>query len=97
MHAYAQEILTRLDYSSSFTNNEIKSKSSFIDDFNLKSLENSIKMLESDEITSIFINYPQLLLRKKSLLYPEGRTSYRFKKALRRKVTIIDKNKKDDI
>jgi hypothetical protein len=46
---------------------------------------------ESDEITSIFINYPALLLRKKSLLYPEGRTSYRFKRALRKKVTIIDK------
>lgn len=34
------------------------------------------------------INYPALLLRKKSALYPEGRTSYRFKHALRRQVTV---------
>ena len=46
---------------------------------------------ESEEITSIFINYPALLLRKKSIVYPEGRTSYRFKRALRKKVLIIEK------
>ena len=34
------------------------------------------------------INYPSLLLRKKNSLYPEGRTSYRFKKQLRRLVTV---------
>ena len=45
-------------------------------------------MFESDEVTSIMINYPKLLLRKKSALYPEGRTSYRFKHALRRQVTV---------
>lgn len=50
---------------------------------------------ESEDITSIFINYPSLLLRKKSLTYPEGRTSIRFKKDLRRKVKIIDKSKPD--
>ena len=48
--------------------------------------------IEADEITSIFINYPPLLLRKKSALYPGGRTTYRFKRALRKKVTIIDRN-----
>ena len=37
------------------------------------------------------VNYPALLLRKKSPLYPEGRTSYRFKRELRKKVTIIGK------
>ena len=47
---------------------------------------------ESDEITSIFINYPALLLRKKSIKYPEGRTSYRFKRSLRKKVTIVDRH-----
>jgi hypothetical protein len=41
-------------------------------------------LFESDEVTSIMINYPALLLRKKSVLYPEGRTSYRFKHALRK-------------
>ena len=45
-------------------------------------------LFESDEVTSIMINYPALLLRKKSALYPEGRTSYRFKHALRRQVTV---------
>jgi len=50
----------------------------------------------SEDITSIFINYPALLLRKKSVQYPEGRTSYRFKRALRKKVTIIDKTKHDN-
>ena len=45
-------------------------------------------LFESDEVTSIMINYPALLLRKKSSLYPEGRTSYRFKHALRRQVTV---------
>jgi len=51
---------------------------------------------ESEDITSIFINYPALLLRKKSSQYPDGRTSYRFKRALRKKVTIIDKTKHDN-
>lgn len=45
-------------------------------------------MFESDEVISIMANYPALLLRKKSALYPEGRTSYRFKHALRRQVTV---------
>ena len=38
------------------------------------------------------INYPALLLRKKTDLYPEGRTSYRFKRMLRNKVQIIGKS-----
>ncbi len=41
-------------------------------------------LFESDEVTSIMMNYPALLLRKKNVLYPEGRTSYRFKHALRK-------------
>ena len=57
--------------------------------FNDASLEKSLfNLFESDEVTSIMINYPALLLRKKSALYPEGRTSYRFKQALRRQVTV---------
>ena len=34
------------------------------------------------------INEPALLLRKKNAIFPEGRTSYRFKNALRHKVMI---------
>ena len=48
---------------------------------------------EAEEVTSIYINYPALLLRKKSEMYPSGRTSHRFKNFLRRRVTIVDKNK----
>lgn len=49
-------------------------------------------MQKQDEVTSILVNYPALLLRKKSEMYPEGRTSHRFKQYLRKKVTIVDKN-----
>lgn len=57
--------------------------------YNTESLEKSMyNLFESEEVTSIMINYPALLLRKKSALYPEGRTSYRFKNALRRQVTV---------
>ena len=61
----------------------------WITEFNAKSRALSIKNhYESDEVTSIMVNYPALLLRKKTPLYPEGRTSYRFKRELRKKVTI---------
>jgi hypothetical protein len=45
-----------------------------------------------EEITSIMCNYPALLLRKKSDMHPAGRTSYRFKKELRKQVMIIGKS-----
>ena len=62
---------------------------SWIREFNAKNLKESIKILyEADEVTSIMINHPSLLLRKKSVMYPEGRTSYRFKKDLRKLVTV---------
>jgi len=65
----------------------------FIQNFNHETLKQSIKLQnEAEEITSIYINYPALLLRKKSELYPEGRTSHKFKNFLRRRVTIVDKN-----
>ena len=64
----------------------------FIKNFNNENLKKSIKLQnECDEVTSIYINYPALLLRKKSEFYPNGRTSHRFKNQLRRRVTIIDK------
>jgi hypothetical protein len=40
----------------------------------------------------MLINHPKLLLRKKTEIYPTGRTSYRFKNALRKKVTIFGKS-----
>ena len=66
----------------------------YIRNFNAQTLKNSIRLQnECEEVTSIYINYPALLLRKKSEMYPNGRTSHRFKNQLRRRVTIIDKNK----
>lgn len=73
---------------------EIKWDSNFIKNFNNKSLKRSIYLQnDCEEVTSIYINYPALLLRKKSEMYPNGRTSHRFKNALRKRVTIVDKNK----
>ena len=65
-------------------------KPDFIQFTNQFSLENSIKLLTDEDVTSIYMNYPALLLRKKSSLYPEGRTSHRFKAELRRHVTVLD-------
>jgi len=91
----AREQLTRFGYGEHFSSEmgrqsvELKG---FVDTFNEESLKKAqYNAVESDEVTSIFINYPALLLRKKSERYPEGRTSYRFKRFLRKKVTIIDK------
>lgn len=93
MFNYAKEQLVNFGYDHVYTADGSSLKSKFIDDFNTESLKKSIFNAEdSEEITSIFINYPALLLRKKSMLYPEGRTSYRFKRALRKKVTIIEKH-----
>jgi len=40
-------------------------------DFNIENLKQAIHLQnDSDEVTSIFINYPALLLRKKSEMYP---------------------------
>lgn len=47
---------------------------------------------ENVNVTSMLINHPKLLLRRKQEDWPEGRTSYRFKNALRKKVTIIGKS-----
>lgn len=66
----------------------------FIKNFNNETLKKSIHLQnDCEEVTSIYINYPALLLRKKSEMYPDGRTSHRFKNQLRRRVTIVDKNK----
>lgn len=63
---------------------------SWIEKFNAESLTKSkYNLNENENVTSIMINYPALLLRKKSQLYPEGRTSYRFKRDLRKKVTVV--------
>ena len=60
---------------------------------NDRALKQSIfNLYEAEDVTSIMINYPALLLRKKSELYPEGRTSYRFKRMLRNKVVIVGKS-----
>ena len=95
MFSHARDQLTNFGYQEAFTG--VKQEgNNYIDEFNEVSLKKSIfNVNESDDITSIFINYPALLLRKKTDKYPDGRTSYRFKRFLRKKVTIIDKTAKD--
>lgn len=64
----------------------------YLKQHNKDQLAFAIKNLyEAEESTSIVMNHPALLMRKKSSLYPEGRTSYRFKRELRNKVTIVGK------
>ena len=92
LFGYGYELIKNFGYEATFTKKQDLESLKFIDEFNAESLKKSIFIAdESDEVTSIFINYPALLLRKKSMLYPEGRTSYRFKRALRKLVTIVDK------
>ena len=63
-----------------FSDNEDLKDSEFIQNFNTGSLKSSMLLQnECEEVTSIYINYPALLLRKKSEMYPNGRTSHRFK------------------
>jgi hypothetical protein len=96
MFSHAKEQLTNFGYEETFTGTPASEESkNYIDTFNEESLKRAIyNSEESDEVTSIFINYPALLLRKKTEKHPEGRTSYRFKRYLRKKVTIIDKTAK---
>lgn len=91
IYGYAKDLIQMFGYNNFFINNckllqEYEKSATqnnypnFQADFNAKMLKHSIKLLhESDEVTSIYINYPALLLRKKCGLYPNGRTSHRFK------------------
>ena len=91
MFSHAKDQLVKFGYEVTFSGSQDHSITRFIDEFNEENLKKSIYNANvSDEVTSIFINYPALLLRKKTPKYPEGRTSYRFKRFLRKKVTIID-------
>lgn len=94
MLSFCPELITNLGYDETFTGIPSTNEQAFINNHNQESLKKSMYIAnEAEDITSIFINYPALLLRKKSIDYPEGRTSYRFKRNLRKKVTIVDKNK----
>lgn len=74
---YAREQLVKFGFAETFLDalpdlkpeysDEILSSKDFIDQFNEEALKKSIyNANESDEVTSIFINYPALLLRKKT-------------------------------
>ena len=101
MFNYARDLLNQFDYAHLFLADGTAAAENFdrtdnmlsIESFNEKSLKLSIfNLYEAEDVTSIMINYPALLLRKKSEIYPEGRTSYRFKRMLRNKVTIVGKS-----
>lgn len=95
MKSYAGDLIKQfnyLDYMVPELTSLPKPDLFWIEQFNKKSLEASkFNLYENENVTSIMINYPALLLRKKSQLYPEGRTSYRFKRELRKKVTVVGK------
>lgn len=64
-----------------------------MNEHNEKNLNRSIaNMNKYKQMPIVMCNMPALLLRKKTKQYPEGRTSYRFKKQLRDKITIIGKS-----
>ena len=90
---FATDLLSKFDYTNFMVPelSELPKKDlTWLEKFNAESLAASkFNLNENENVTSIMINYPALLLRKKSQLYPEGRTSYRFKRELRKKVTII--------
>ena len=96
MREYAGQTFKWLGYAHLFhVQGEQKSQADTtpLQQINALALNKSIRSLNSDdEVTSIMVNYPALLLRKKSQLYPDGRTSYRFKRELRKQVTIIGKS-----
>jgi hypothetical protein len=89
------DILKQLDYERLFVKDltELPTPDlEWIEKRNAENLKRSMyDLYENENITSIMINFPELLLRKKSTLYPNGRTSYKFKDALRKKVTVIGK------
>jgi hypothetical protein len=90
---YSGDLISKFGYGHLFCPEKYANNTNEIENYNLLSLQKSIhEAKEADEITSIMVNYPALLLRKKSQLYPNGRTSYRFKRELRKLVTIIGKS-----
>ena len=45
---------------------QIEARENFIDKFNEIQLQKSLKELKAEEVTSLYVNYPPLLLRNKS-------------------------------
>ena len=101
INGYAYELLMKFGYYDFFIQNgadpienDLNIPKTWVQEFNTKNHRTSIDLQNNaEEVTSIYINYPALLLRKKSDMYPDGRTSHKFKNFMRKKVTIIDKNK----
>ena len=74
---------------------EIPDIDNFIANFNAEQKAKSIEELKtSDEFNSIYLNYPECLLRNRIESVPLGRTTGRFQVLLRQTVTIVDKDKK---
>lgn len=92
---YAPELIKNLDYEKLMISDLTQITDpdlTWIENFNKENLAKSkFNLTENENITSLMINMPELLLRKKSSLYPEGRTSYIFKRELRKLVTVVGK------
>jgi len=96
MYEYATDLIDKFGYTDLFIKNTNKLNfgiGNYIEDANERNLKFSMHVqFDADEVTSILANYPALLIRKKTEIYPDGRTSYRFKRFLRKKVTILAKS-----
>lgn len=96
MYEYATDLIDKFGYTDLFIKKINKFNlniGNYIQDANERNLKFSMSIqFEATEVTSILANYPALLLRKKTEVYPDGRTSYRFKRFLRKKVTILAKS-----
>ncbi len=76
-------------FDSKIQNGQYEPNCQFIKDFNARSLVLSdYNFYQAETVVSILVNMPQLLIRKKSTVWPNGRTSYRFKTHLRGMCTI---------
>lgn len=96
MWTHASDTLTKLGYASTYTDiPQGDDARKFITEFNEKNLRKSMFTLhESKEITGIYMNYGPLLIRKKSLLYPDGRSSEYVKGKMKTRLEIEDRNAK---
>lgn len=96
MWSHASDTLTKLGYASTYTDiPQGDDNMKFVREFNEANLKKSIFVLnESKEITGIYMNYGPLLIRKKSLLYPDGRSSEKVKGKMKTRLEIVDRNAK---
>lgn len=89
-------MITKLGYAEWFTDKEQEDPERFIRETNEEQLKKALYVLnEAEHVNSMFINYAGVLIRKKSVQYPKGRSSEKWM-ILRNKCTILDKGGKKE-